>query len=59
MKYISYLLLLISTLTFGCSCDTSSVKKAIEQADAIFIGKVISVDSTKYDFSSNPVLRLR
>lgn len=55
MKYISYLLLLISTLTFGCSCTTLSIKESFEQTDAVFIGKVISVDSTKYDFSSNRV----
>ena len=56
MKYLYTLILLISTYTFGCSCrDVSSVKESFEEFDAVFLGKVISIDSTKYDYSSNPV----
>ncbi|GEM52041.1 hypothetical protein EB1_18310 [Empedobacter brevis NBRC 14943 = ATCC 43319] len=33
----------------------SSINNSFDDADAIFIGKVIEIDKTKYDFSSNPV----
>ncbi|GGE99710.1 Tissue inhibitor of metalloproteinase [Chishuiella changwenlii] len=48
-------LLFISTYSFACSCSRSSIKGSFSSSDAIFIGKVISVDSTKYDFNSNRV----
>jgi len=48
-------LILISTYSFACSCNISSIKESFDNSDAIFIGKVISVDSTKYDFNSNTV----
>lgn len=55
MKYISFLLFIFSSSAFGCSCAFSSIKTSYENSDAIFIGKVIAVDSSKYDFSSNLV----
>ncbi|WP_322971944.1 hypothetical protein [Faecalibacter sp. LW9] len=55
MKYIFFLLFIFSSSAFGCSCARSSLKDSFTRSDAIFIGKVIAVDSTKYDFSSNPV----
>ncbi|WP_081623245.1 hypothetical protein [Empedobacter brevis] len=55
MKYIFTLLFLNSIFTFGCSCMRSSINNSFDDADAIFIGKVIEIDKTKYDFSSNPV----
>ena len=56
MKYLYTFILLISTFTFGCSCgEFPSVKESFEKFDAVFIGKVIAIDSTKYDYSSNPV----
>lgn len=33
----------------------SSINNSFDDADAVFIGKVIEIDKTKYDFSSNPV----
>lgn len=55
MKYLYTLILLISTFTFGCSCIQSTIEDNYKTSNAIFIGKVISIDSTKYDYSSNPV----
>ncbi|TGN22250.1 hypothetical protein [Empedobacter tilapiae] len=55
MKYFFTFIFLISTFTFGCSCAQSSINESFNKADAIFIGKVIAVDKSKYDFSSNPV----
>lgn len=55
MKYILTLLLLVSSYTFGCSCAFPTIKDSYQNSDAIFIGKVIAVDSSKYDYSSNTV----
>ena len=55
MKYLFFLLFIFSSSAFGCSCARSSLKDSFTRSDAIFIGKVIAVDSTKYDFYSNPV----
>ena len=55
MKYIFFLLFIFSSSVFGCSCAFSSIKESYENSDAIFIGKVIAVDSSKYDYSSNTV----
>ena len=56
MKYFFTFIFLISTFTFGCSCrELPSVIEFFEIFDAVFIGKVIAIDSTKYDYSSNPV----
>ena len=55
MKYIFFLLFIFSSSAFGCSCSRSTLEDSFKTSDAIFIGKVIAVDSTKYDFSSNPV----
>ena len=55
MKYLYTLILLISTFTFGCSCAQSSISESFDKTDAVFIGKVITVDTSKYDFSSNLV----
>lgn len=54
-KYLLLFSLFISTYSFACSCNTSSIKESFDNSDAVFIGKVISVDSTKYDFNSNTV----
>lgn len=55
MKYLFFLLFILSSFVFGCSCTSSSIKDSFTRSDAIFIGKVIAVDSTKYDYSSNKV----
>ena len=55
MKYLLLFLFIFSSSAFGCSCASSSIKDSFKTSDAIFIGKVIAVDSTKYDFYSNPV----
>lgn len=55
MKYFFTFIFLFSTFTFGCSCAQSSINESFDKADAIFIGKVIAVDKSKYDFSSSPV----
>ena len=55
MKYIFFLLFIFSSSAFGCSCSRSTIEDSFKRSDAIFIGKVIAVDSTKYDFSSNLV----
>ena len=55
IKNLLLFLLFISTYSFACSCNRSSIKESFSSSDAIFIGKVISVDSTKYDFNSNTV----
>lgn len=55
MKYIFFLLFIFSSSAFGCSCSGSTIEDSFKTSDAIFIGKVIAVDSTKYDFSSNKV----
>lgn len=55
MKYIFFLLLIFSSSAFGCSCSRSTIEDSFKRSDAIYIGKVIAVDSTKYDFSSNLV----
>lgn len=55
MKYILTLLLLVSSYTFGCSCAFPTIEDSYQNSDAIFIGKVIAVDSSKYDYSSNTV----
>lgn len=54
-KYLLFFLLVISTHSFACSCTIPSIKKSFYNSDAIFVGKVVSVDSTKYDFNSNIV----
>lgn len=54
-KYLLLFLIFISTYSFACSCNRSSIKENFDNSDAIFIGKVISVDSRKYDFNSNTV----
>ena len=55
MKYIFFLLFIFSSSAFGCSCSRSTIEDSFKNSDAIFIGKVIAVDSTKYDYSSNKV----
>ncbi|MDM1063669.1 hypothetical protein HXZ62_14025 [Empedobacter falsenii] len=55
MKYFFTFIFLFSTFTFGCSCAQSSINESFDKTDAVFIGKVIAVDKTKYDFSSYPV----
>lgn len=55
MKYFFTFIFFLSTFTFGCSCMKSSINESFDKSDAIFIGKVIAVDTTKYDFSSNLV----
>lgn len=55
MKYIFFLLFIFSNSAFGCSCSRSTIEDSFKISDAIFIGKVIAVDSTKYDYSSNKV----
>ena len=55
MKYLFLFLFIFSSSAFGCSCASSSIKDSFTRSDAIFIGKVIAVDSTKYDYSSNKV----
>lgn len=55
MKYIFFLLFIFSSSAFGCSCSRSTIEDSFKRSDAIYIGKVIAVDSTKYDFSSNLV----
>lgn len=54
-KHLLLFLLLTSIYSFACSCNIPSIKESFVNSDAIFIGKVISVDSTKYDFNSNKV----
>ncbi|WP_413533577.1 hypothetical protein [Empedobacter brevis] len=55
MKYFFTFIFLFSTFTFGCSCAQSSINESFDKADAVFMGKVIGIDETKYDFSSNRV----
>ena len=56
MKYFFTFIFLISTFTFGCSCgEFPSVKNSFDEFDEIIIGKVIKIDATLYDYSSNPV----
>ncbi len=55
MNYFFTFIFLLSTYTFGCSCMQSSIRESFENSDAVFIGKVIAVDTTKYDLSSNLV----
>ncbi|MGL5235320.1 MAG: hypothetical protein ACRC8Z_11350 [Empedobacter falsenii] len=55
MKYFFTFIFFLSTFTFGCSCREFSVEEIFDNVDAVFIGKVIAVDTTKYDFSSNLV----
>lgn len=54
-KHLLFFLLFTSTYSFACSCNIPSIKESFDNSEAIFIGKVISVDSTKYDFNSNKV----
>jgi hypothetical protein len=55
MKYLSLILYIFSSSAFACSCRESTIKDSYKTSNAIFIGKVIAVDSSKYDFSSNKV----
>jgi len=55
MKYIFFLLFIFSSSAFACSCRKTTIEDSYKTSDAIFIGKVIAVDSSKYDYSSNTV----